>query len=133
MADPRYSWSTDEERYYGDFATVEEALEEADQEGREEGDAVFVGEQRLPDQPEDFWRADDWLEHVSEQDDYCAEVSEDWEQSTKEQRSELESEVRKVLAAWLDKHSLRPKFWLITDARKYVKEGGKWAESPSRK
>lgn len=86
-----YSWSHNEEQYFGDFATVDDALEEAESEGHEE--TVWVGERDSPTQPEDFWDADNWLEHVSCQDEYSHEVSEDWDSSTKEQLAELEEEV----------------------------------------
>jgi len=39
--------------------------------------------------------------------------AEDWDMSTKEQRAELEREVRSVMAAWLDRHNLRPTFFNV--------------------
>lgn len=128
MSEPRYSWSVNEEHYHGDFATVEDAIEEAAAE-EPDAEAVFVGEKDSPIQPEDWWNADDWLEHVSCQDEYSGEFAEDWDNSTKEQQSELEAEVRKVMATWLDRHNLRPGFWLIRKAKKYLKNEGKWSAS----
>lgn len=130
MADTGYSWSVDEERYFGDFATVEDALLDAQSED-EDVKVVYVGERRSPTPPEDWWNAEDWLEHVSCQDDYQIDQASDWDESTKEQKEDLESEVRKVMAAWLDRHSLRPQFWLIEKAKKYVVEDGVWV--PAKK
>lgn len=112
-----FSISFDEEYYSGEFETIEHAL----QEGYSRGDVFWVGELVPPTQPEDWWDAADWLEHVSCQDEYCCEWSEDWEGSTKEQREELESLVRKVMSDWLDRHDLRPKFFNVENAVKYVK------------
>ena len=109
----KYSYSHDEEHYHGEFDSPEEALAESGE------DAAFVGENRPPTPPEDFWRAEDWLEHVSVQDDYSVYAADGWDESTRKQRAELEGEVRKVLAAWLDRHDLRPKFWLVDNVKRY--------------
>lgn len=127
MCEPVYSWSHNEEQYFGDFATIEDALDAAEDEGHEE--VVWVGECKPPTQPEVWWNAEDWLEHVSCQDEYGGEHAEDWDGSTKEQREELETEVRKVMAMWLDRHKLRPSFWNIKRAKRYVKEESGWTVS----
>ena len=78
-----------------------------------DGESFSIGQCSPPIQPEDMWDAADWLEHVSVQDDYSGDWAEDWDRSTKEQREELEAEVRTVLAAWLDRHKLRPTHFTI--------------------
>ena len=110
-----YCYSHDEETFHGDFPTYEAAVEA----GRSDaGDRpVFVGEAVPPTQPEDWWNAEDWLEHVSVQDEYSGDWAEDWDNSTKEQREELEREVRAVMAAWLDRHDLRPKFFNVSGVK----------------
>lgn len=108
-----YCYSRDEKTFYGRFDTIEEATDEA-LDGHESG---WVGEAVPPPQPETFWRADDWLEHVSVQDEYSGDWAEDWDESTKEQRAELEAEVQSVMAAWLDKHGLRPKFFNVKNSK----------------
>lgn len=107
----RWFYSLDEEHYEGDFATREEAIAE----GREAypGDTIYVGKGTPPIQPEAAWDADDWLDCVSNLDDYCLDCADDWNRATKEQRDELEALVRPILAAWLDRHGLRPTFVLI--------------------
>lgn len=112
--DKQYTLSRDGERYYGRYATVQEALNEAN------SDRCWIGIATPPPSPETMWHAEDWLEHVSVQDSYCGEWAEDWDESTKSQRDELEDEVRRVMAAWLDRHGLRPKFWTVTDSVEYV-------------
>lgn len=106
-----FSISTDGEFYSGEFDTREAAIAEL-------GACGWVGENVPPVQPEDWWEASDWLEHVSCQDDYGGDWAADWDQSTAEQRVELEKEVRAVMAAWLDRHCLRPRFWTITNAER---------------
>ena len=109
-----YSYSTNQESYFGDFATREQALAEAINEAREYGHKkVWIGQSVPPTQPEDLWVAEDWLELVSCQDDYCLDCASDWDESTNAQREELESAVRTVMAEWLDRHKLRPKFFLV--------------------
>lgn len=118
LSDPaRYSFSTDEETYQGDFATAEEAHNEAASHVGV-GARFWVGEQTKP-RPEDYWRADDWLERLCDQDEFSAEWADDWDQSTPTQQEELNREVRAVLAAWLDRHNLRPKFFNIIRPRKF--------------
>ena len=112
-----YSLSLDGERFSGRYATIEEALKDAD------SNIVFVGLAVAPPQPETFWAAEDWLEHVSTQDPYCGDWADNWDDSTHQQRAELEDEVRKVLAAWLDRHGLRPRFWDVKDVVEYVANG----------
>jgi hypothetical protein len=107
----KFSYSTDGESYYGRFDTFEEAKHEAISEG-----AKFVGEAIPPPAPEDYFDADDWIEHVSCQDEYSLDCAEDWCRPTKEQLDELNREVRAVMASWLDRHKLRPTFWLIENA-----------------
>lgn len=113
-----YSISGNEENYSGRFDTIEEAIAEA-AEGYE-WTTFWIGEHEPPRQPETFWDMDPWIDHVSEQDDYGGEWAEDWFCCSKDQRLELEAEVRKAMAAWLDKHGLRPKFWMVNKATKYV-------------
>jgi hypothetical protein len=74
-----------------------------------------VGVNVQPTQPEMLWFADDWLEHVSVQDEFGGEWAEDWDGSTEEQREELEKEVRDVMAKWLDRHDLRPTFFSVDE------------------
>lgn len=116
----KYSLSWDGETYYGEYETKQEAEQAGfdDDEYFKERGWFWVGECVPPAQPEDLWNAEDWLEHVSCQDEYCAEWAEDWDQSTREQREELEREVRGVMAAWLDRHGLRPRFWNIENPYK---------------
>lgn len=118
-----FAISTDEERYEGSYETIEDAIEEAANGYAYE--TFWVGECVPPPQPETLWRAYDWLEHVSCQDSYGGDYAEDWDDSTVEQMAELENEVQAVMAAWLDRHKLRPRFFLVEDAVKYVVVDGK--------
>lgn len=117
----KYSYSTDEEIYHGTFDTIEQACDEAAGEVNI-GSNFWVGEQSKPS-PESYWDADDWLEHVSCQDDFAGDWAENWDESTKEQREELQVEVRAVMAAWLKRHNLEPKFWNINKPRKFYVAG----------
>ena len=111
----KWSYSFDEETFHGsEIESVEGAIAEALSESEHgDGRRFWIGQCESPIQPEDMWNAADWLEHVSVQDDYSGDWAEDWDRSTKEQRKELEAEVRAVLAAWLDRHKLRPTHFKI--------------------
>ena len=119
--------SSDGENYgHVTFPTKEDAIEEGEE--LYDGEPFHVGKLERPIQPEDFFDADDWLEHVSCQDDYAGEHCEDWDDSTPEQRVELTIEVRKVMAAWLDRHNLRPKFWNVPNPE-YVEPNAKLSDA----
>ena len=120
----RFSYSHDEENYHGEFATREEALAEGRASGRVDA-TVWTGRSVPPTQPEEWWEAEDWLELVSCQDSYSLDCADGWDESTKEQRRELESLVRPIMAAWLDRHGLRPRFWLVEDVIEHKPE---WSE-----
>jgi hypothetical protein len=119
-----YSYSTDEELYCGEFATAELAVAEA-ADSQPDGHRFWVGENVRPTQPETMWHAEDWLELVSVQDEYSCEWTEGWDESTYAQRAELETAVRTLMAEWLDRHGLRPRFWNITKPQAYMVVDGK--------
>jgi len=109
--------SSDSENYnHADFKSKEEAIAE----GLifYGGEPFYVGELEEPTPPEDLFDCGDWLEHVSCQEDYEGDHAEGWDSSTKEQREELNQEVRQVLSAWLDRHNLRPSFWNIPNGER---------------
>lgn len=112
-----FAISTDNENFHSKCPTIEAAIEEAIHDYDYEH--FWVGRVIPPPQPETLWAAEDWLEHVSVQDEYSGEWAEEWDGSTDDQRAELETEVRRVMAAWLDRHQLRPKFFNITDPIEY--------------
>ncbi|NCX94328.1 MAG: hypothetical protein EBX40_06610 [Gammaproteobacteria bacterium] len=104
----------------GRYDTIDDALDEAFAWDAEK--VVYIGECKRPPQPESIWEADDWLETVSCQDEYSIEVAEGWDRATKEQKEELETAVRNVMAEWLDKHDLRPKFYLVDEVGAFTRE-----------
>ena len=118
MQTDAWSISKDGELYRGRYSTKDEAIAEAM--GVHGYKSFYVGRCVPPVQPEQHWNAEDWLEHVSCQDEYSCEWADDWDESTRKLREELEVEVRAVMAAWLDRHGLRPKFWMIEDAEEYT-------------
>lgn len=115
--EPQFVWSfTRDGHFTGPFNTIDEAIEDVRLSTASfecQPDYVYVGECVPPRQPETYWEASDWLEHVGCSDEYLDEASDDWDRSTAEQRDELEQEVKKVLAAWLDRHKLRPAFFMV--------------------
>lgn len=121
----KWRYSTDEEHwtYPEGFDTRERAIAE--------GHAVglypfWVGREEPPLQPEDAFDFDTWEEAVFGYEDYCYGFS-DWDTGTLEQREELVAAVRAAMKEWLDRHGLRPHFFMIGDSEKFEgpeKEGG---------
>ena len=118
----KYAYSHCQEDYHGQFDTPEEAaaagFDDAD------SDHCWVGECHPPTQPEDHIDADLLIEHVSCQDEYNCDWSSDWYAGTSDQEQELTRELRSVFAAWLDRHSLRPGFYMIENAKRYDRVDG---------
>ena len=71
-----YCYSIDGEQYFGAFKSVEEAVDEAV--NHSEPEHFYIGKQVPPSQPEEWWEAFDWLEHVSCQDEYSGDWADSW-------------------------------------------------------
>jgi len=106
-----YSYSSNEENYYGGFETREDAVAEASKELTH----FWTGKNRITESPEEHWYAVDWLEYVSETEEYSLECAQGWDRSTEDQREELEAEVRMVMRRWCEKHDLLPRFYHVED------------------
>lgn len=111
-ATEKWSISTNGENYSGQYDTKEEAIAEGQAMGY---DSFYVGQCCSPISPEAAWCGEDWIDHVLCQDDYSGEWADGSLNATNEELAELEGEVRPILAAWLERHGLRPTFWLIAD------------------
>lgn len=113
LSDNKWSISTNEENYHGQFDSKEDAISE----GQTYCRRFWVGRCVPPTPPEELftsWDVEEWLDNrLICHDDYSGEWAEDAIQETSEQREELAAEIRKVISAWLDKHNLRPKFFVI--------------------
>lgn len=113
----QYSYSTNEERYHGDFPTPEAAADEGFAEN-EEADVIFVGENRIP-MPEDCIDGNDVIESVQNHEDFLTEFAEDWHGVSKERREELTNAIRKTFGEWIDKHGLRPTFFTVDNVKEF--------------
>jgi hypothetical protein len=98
-----------------EFPTLENAIEigKCTYEG-----SFFVGKLREPTPPEMLFNAQEWIDSVSEQDDYHED--EDWCDANYMQILELERKVRQVMTEWLDSQDLRPKFTIVDDIEEIV-------------
>lgn len=107
----QYSWSTDEETYQDRCESIEDAISEALNSGREleVGQTLFIGE-AIPVEASQLIDADSVIDSISCQAyELSGEVSEDYLAGvTKEQKDELES----LIAAWADRVE-KPAFWQI--------------------
>lgn len=115
-----YSFSYDEENYQQEFDSIEDACKEAASCDPEEHACFWVGEVVPPPAPEDFFDVDDWIDRVQDQDEYCGDWADHWCDATKEQLEEANRAVRSALAAWLDRHGLRPTFFNVEHAKEFL-------------
>ena len=112
-----WSISADEEEYHDTYPTMEAAIEA----GKAAGfDRFWVGQCVMPAQPEalfDRWAIESWLEYrVWDHPDYAGEWAQGAVSATRDQCEELAEQIRPLIAAWLDRHKLRPTHWNIDPA-----------------
>lgn len=129
----KYSYSIDDgESFFGAYDSRGAAAEGARdclelEETKTAGQSVLTARNVAPPPPESFWDAESWLEQVSMQDEYCF-LDDHWfydllglgEKEARALTDELEKEVRAVMAAWLDRHDLRPTHFIAADVEKTV-------------
>jgi hypothetical protein len=108
----KWGYSTDEESYTGAYDSREEAIEEA----KDTDETHFwVGRYSAPPSPESCIDAEDLIDKVLCQDEYCGDWAEGCLDCSKEQLVELTDSIRKVFGEWLYQHDLRPAFGLIIE------------------
>jgi hypothetical protein len=110
----RYSYSTDEEHWFGEFLSREVALAH----GRDEtGGSVWTG--RLSAIPTSHVTpsASCLIETMQERAyDIAGAVSDDWlDDVTPEQEAELDRRLEELIEQWLRAHNNFPRFWEVQD------------------
>lgn len=113
----KYSYSSTEDNFTGEFDTREEALEEAKWEYPEV--KHFWTGRNVPVDPLRYVRADWLIEHIINHDDFCIEQAEGWPGSTAEQDTELTAALQAVFRDWMVRHNLTPTFWLVESVQKH--------------
>ena len=133
----------DDLQYHGNYAALELALAAAIEDIRKERDTVvrlegvepdedcvkpqriLIGILRAPVAPEDLVDAAAVFEIVANHEDYTSE--DDWFpwdglDAKDPRREELTAEISKTIAAWMDKHAMRPTFFRLEDGIKEFTE-----------
>jgi hypothetical protein len=112
----KYSWSTNEEYYSGDFATREEAIQDSNV---EPGCVVYTG-LNVYHQP--YVDVDSFIEQLKcSADDEAGEFSESWlERVEKENEEKLQKELQGVLDKWLNDTNNEPAFWHVEEVQEHV-------------
>lgn len=126
----KWAYSHDGEVFYGEFDSwYEAALEALCSDPKNLDESTWVGQCESPCQPDDTYLADIILEHVACQDDYMGDWAEGWPNASQSQTDELDVAFRKVFGEWLDRHKLRPKFYIVPDSRQVTKQEALEADS----
>lgn len=114
MSNEKWSISTNEEDYCDCFDSEEDAIAEG--RANEEG-SFFVGKCIAPAQPEvlfDACAVKNWIQIcVWQHPDYSHDFADGQVNPDRQQREELAEKIRPIIAEWLDRHRLRPTFFLI--------------------
>jgi len=108
----KWSISSDGEHYRGQYDTLEQAA----QEGTVLHGRFWVGQCSAPIPPENLFDrdiVDHWIEGVLEHEDYSGDWADGPWNASRERRAELAKQMQPVIAAWLDRHGLRPRHWNI--------------------
>ena len=121
----KYAWSRDGERYAGGFDSIESAFADAEACNVV---APYIGALEPPKPGESYIDAALVIDHITEQDDYPPDLADGWPHASSEQLDELTEALRWVIGEWLDRHKLRETFFLVPDARQYVREDGNIVE-----
>lgn len=121
----KYSYSTDEENYTGEFDTPEDAAREAFAEDSDL-DAVWVGENMMP-RLENYVCGDRLIDTIVEDnpEQFGGDWSTTWVSSiygAKKEIAELEGLISEVVKQWAEKHKFQPDFFNIENARKITRE-----------
>lgn len=110
----QWVWSLNGKTFYGAFDTLGEAKAAAIAEGKEGGyRRAFVG--KRTEHPIDIIDADTVIEKMSESAYEDAGAEDYLDGVDRKARKELEKSLRRVVAKWVDKHNLWPKFFEIED------------------
>lgn len=117
----KYSFSTNEENYEGEYDTPEDAaLECLTGEHEDFPKRCWTGRNVPAPAPESYFYIEDLIDHVSCQDCYIGDHADGWYFGTREQESEINEAVQKLIGEWLDRHSLRPMFYNVTEIQEWV-------------
>ena len=125
MSDKAYYWSLNGEDWTSDeFDTIAEACAAA---WEEEPDAekIWVGERREPVFDLRCLRGDSIIESIhDDSEDFWVEVHEatHWPEAASYQISDLTDMLRAAFHAWVEKHKLQPKHFVIENAKEYTRE-----------
>lgn len=107
----RYSYSFDEEVYFGDFDELEKAANSGFKE-RPEVDKLWVGERHDPE-PHDFILPESILESLlCNAYDECGDLCGDWLSGILKDSEKLK-ELKTLIGDWVQAND-PPKFWVVT-------------------
>lgn len=109
----KWGYTHDGEMYTGVFDTASDAAAAA---GGRPGDSVEVGQYR---DPVPFWEAvqvEAWhvIESAYDHEDWCGDWASDQIEPSRDQREELERELRETIRQWCERHRLMPSFGVVT-------------------
>lgn len=114
-----YSYSFNEENFYGEFESIEEAIAEAKEYG--DNSEVFIGENgEFHPSVDGEWCVDMLREQVA---DKCGEYSDNYlYEIPKGAEKELTDVLTEAFNKWAKKHGQEPNFYPVNNVKKYSLE-----------
>lgn len=114
-----YSYSPDEENFYGDYATAEEARING-LNNEPDSDSIYIGE-NIKHTAHDFISAENLLEELMEEAaNECGESAEDWLDALIRNKSKC-AELTKIIGDWLEINA-PVKFWSVKNIIEHKRE-----------
>ena len=114
----KYAYSFDEDNFYGEFDSIEKALDAARKDNCDNEDYVFVG---IIGEYAPFIDGDsvieDLQERALEESDYAEGYLDDVAQDAID---EFNTKLNDVLFEWLKKWNLKPNFYPIENVKRYA-------------
>lgn len=128
----KYSYSFDNERFEGEFESIEAALAASSNDTVEERtgkETVFIGRNLKPLVSETFPDGDHIIDQMACQaGDIGGEWAENFPDVDKAAEQDLTESLHRMLNIWCDKHEVGINFWQVTDIEEYCFFTGKKVE-----
>lgn len=106
-----WSYSIDGDCYYGNFATREEAIQEA--KAVYQNGSFYIGECEKPELDGGFLDGMSVLEQLADSEDFMIDAAADWFEKVDKHSDSLGEMLRAAFHRWLEQNQLQPDFFIV--------------------